>query len=156
MFCYTYLSNIECGLRELAMWSEISSEHPIFLQNVARCLNINLDPAIEAALNRLNQCFTAINQQAQRLLFSATQHRFNASYGDPLSQQTAALMQQFLQYDQEFLAVLQQLMSCGQDQPVWQTLVHHIQMEQNYMYRLISALCQQIFQSHYPQPGIPR
>lgn len=156
MFCYTYLTNIECGLRELTMWSEISSEHPIFLQNVARCLNINLDQAIAAALNRLNQCFTAINQQAQRLLFAANQHRYDASYGNPLSQQTAALMQQFLQYDQEFWVVLQQLMTYGPDQQVWQTLVHHILMEQNYMYCLISALCQQIFQPHYPQPVIPR
>ena len=156
MFCYTYLTNIECGLRELSMWSEISSEHPLFLQNVANCLNIALDPAIVAGLNRMNQCFAAVHQQAQRLLYTAGQDRYNMTVSDPLSQQTAALMQQFLQYDQEFLAILRQLRAYGPNQPVWQTLVEHIQHEQTYMYNLIAALCQQIFQTPYPHPGVPR
>lgn len=156
MFCYTYLTNIECGLRELAMWSEISSEHPIFLQNVANCLNITLDPTMVAALNRLQQCFVSVNQQAQRLLAAASQHRYNVSAGNQLSQQTAALMQQFLQYDQEFLGLLQQLSNYGPNQPVWQTLVHHIQQEQTYMYGLICTLYQQLIQIGAPPPGMPR
>lgn len=154
MFCYTYLSNVECGLRELSMWSHISSEHPIFLQNVAQCLNIQLPQAIVADLNRLSQCFNTLYQEACRLLDTANYHRNNYIYSYPLAQETARLMQQFLIYDQEFLAILEQLANIAPNQPVWQTLVHHIQSEQTYMYRLIATLLQQLTQMPPQQPGM--
>ncbi|GAB6182172.1 hypothetical protein JCM14036_34910 [Desulfotomaculum defluvii] len=150
MFCYTYLSNVECGLRELIMWSEISSEHPIFLTNVAQCLNITLPPNIVAGLERVRQCFMSINQQARQLLGSSPQYRNNPMHNYTLAQQTANLMQQFLHYDQEFIGILQQLQTLGPNQPVWQTLVHHIEQEQTYMYRLIANLLQQLSQQPTP------
>lgn len=154
MFCYTYLTNLECGLRELIFAARLSSEHPIFLQNVANCLGINLPPGIVAGLNRLSQCFGDVVREASRLLDMVAHHRGNRMYADPLAQATARVMQQFLQYDQEFIALLQQLMTYGQDQPVWQTLVRHIYDEQVYLYNLIHTLQQQIFQMPYPQPGM--
>lgn len=153
MYCYTYLSNVECGLRELTFWTMISSEHPIFLQNVANCLNITIPPNLVAGLNRMNQCFAALHQEAQRLLNMCGAHRNNMMHNFPLAQETARLMQQFLQYDQEFIAILQQLQQIGQNQPVWQTLVSHILGEQQYMFRLVSTLCQQIL-AGFQQPGM--
>lgn len=153
MYCYTYLTGLECGLRELALWSEISSEHPIFLQSVAGCLNLPLSPSIVAGLNRINQCMKAVNQEALRLLSMAGYHRDKMMHS-PLVQETARLMQQFLQYDQEFLGILQQLKMIGRDQPVWQMLVTHIEQEQIYMYNLIYTLMQQLFQMPPHQPGV--
>ncbi|AQS58564.1 hypothetical protein B0537_05355 [Desulforamulus ferrireducens] len=153
MFCYTYLNNIECALRELTFWTKISSEHPIFLQNVANCLNLTITPNLLAGLNRMHQCFTALHQEAQRLLGMATgQNNFH------LAQDTVRLMQQFLQYDQEFINILQHLAQIGQNQPVWQALVNHILGEQEYMYRLVASLCQQMFHmgqqpNMYPNMG---
>ncbi len=154
MFCFTYLSNIECGLRELTFWTEISSQHPSFLQNVAKCLNLTIPAPLVAGLNRIQQCFTALNQEAQRLLNMAGNHGNNMMYNYPLAQETGRLMQQFLQYDQEFIDMLQQLMRIGQNQPAWQMLVSHILHEQQYMYRLVATLCQQIFQTGAQQPGM--
>ena len=152
MFCYTYLSTLECGLRELSMWTEISSQHPIFFINVARCLNINLTAQIEADLNRMTCCFGAVNNEARRLLGIAATQRNNIDYA--LAQAASQLMQQFLQYDQEFLAIIQQLKAYGQDQPVWQTLVCHVEHEQVYMYRLIATLQHQIFKGCQSPPNM--
>ena len=152
MFCYTYLSTLECGLRELILWSEISSQHPIFFINVAQCLNINLAAPIEADLNRMSCCFVAVNNEARRLLGLAATQRNNIDYA--LAQAASQLMQQFLQYDQEFLSIIQQLKAYGQNQPVWQTLVGHIEHEQIYMYRLITTLRQQIFRGSQCPPNI--
>lgn len=150
MFCYTYLSNVECGLRELILWSEISCQHPIFITNVAQCLNITLPPNIIAGLERMRQCFANINQQARQLLACAPQHRHNVMHNFTLAQQTAHLMQQFLQYDQEFIGILQQVKNFGTNQPVFQTLIHHIENEQVYMCQLISTLLQQLCQGPTP------
>lgn len=154
MFCYTYLTGLECGLRELVLWSEISSQHPIFFTNVANCLNINLDPSIVAGLNRIEECFNFINQEARRLLAMAGNHRNNMMYNYSLAQETARLMQLFLQNNQEFLAIIQQLKNYGKDQPVWQILVGHIENEQVYMNGLITTLLQQIMQMSSHQPGM--
>ncbi|MEW6695815.1 MAG: DUF2935 domain-containing protein [Bacillota bacterium] len=154
MYCYTYLTNLECGLRELIFAARLSSEHPVFLQKVANCLGIDLAPGIVAGLNRLSRCFGDVVREAGCLLEMAAHHRDDRMYVDPLAQATARVMQQFLQYDQEFITLLQQLMTCGQDQPVWQTLVRHIYDEQVYLYNLIHTLQQQIFQMPCPQPGM--
>ncbi|PHJ37490.1 hypothetical protein P378_16175 [Desulforamulus profundi] len=35
MYCYTYLTSLECGLREVYLWVKLSSEHPVFFDK--RC-----------------------------------------------------------------------------------------------------------------------
>ncbi|AGL01081.1 DUF2935 domain-containing protein [Desulfoscipio gibsoniae] len=152
MYCYTYLPSLECGLRELILWSEISSQHPVFFINVAQCLNLNLTPQIVADLNRMKNCFNSINNEARPLLSLLT-YQNHIDYS--LAHSTSQLMQQFLHYDQELLAFIQHLKAYGQNQPVWQTLVSHIENEQIYMYRLISTLREQIFQSQQPPNMMP-
>lgn len=68
MFCYTVVSGIRCVLQELVMWSEISSEHPVFIKTVASLTNKRLPRELTAELDKVREEFSEIKEDAQELL----------------------------------------------------------------------------------------
>ncbi len=87
MFCYTVVSGIRCVLQELAMWSDISSEHPVFLQTVARLTNKNLSADIVAELNEVRRQFVELQREAGMLLEEMPGMRMDAMAQQPGVQQ---------------------------------------------------------------------
>lgn len=144
MFCYTVANNIDCVARELAMWSEISMEHPNFLCSVAQLTHKRLSPEIKHSLSRVSEKFREIHKCAKNYL-----EKWGCMYPNPIATTPATrelvdCMEDFLKTDCTFLDILRELKEYGKRDPLWQTLVGHIQQEQRYMYRLIETLLMQI------------
>lgn len=129
-------------MNELNMWTDISSEHPIFLKTVAELTNKNLPSEIILRLDDMNRAFSTLNRRVKTFYgqFNATAH-----YISPISKRMAMdFCNRFLQLDKEMISLVNDLKKFGTEDKVWQTLVEHITHEQKYMYRLFSSLLSQI------------
>ncbi|MDK2799637.1 MAG: hypothetical protein PWP27_1366 [Clostridiales bacterium] len=147
MFCYSVVTNIQCVLRELDMWSEISKEHPIFIKTVAKLTNKNLAKEITDRLDKVNENFSNLQKHvktlSERLGYGGT-----GWMNYTLMSQVSRLIEMFLKYDVDFLNVLKQVKTYGKDDKVWQTLIEHITEEEEYMYRLFTTLRSQLYMGY--------
>lgn len=140
MFCYTIAQNLNCILRELTLWSNISKEHPTFLLTVADLANITIPEEREEQLVRLHNSFGQIEQTAADLQRQMADGAFYQVYP-----RLIRAIQEFLNLDLQFLQVLGNLLQESHpNPPVWQVLVTHIRDEQTYMYWLFQTLLSQI------------
>ena len=142
MYCVSIVTSIKCVISELNMWTEISCEHPVFLETVAKLTDKNLPQEIIMRLDNMNRDFGNLNGSVKRYY-----GQFNeiAQYMSPsVINITTKLCNRFLQLDREAISLLKDLKSYGTEDNIWQTLVEHITHEQKYMYRLFSSLLKQI------------
>ena len=124
------------------MWTDISSEHPIFLKTVAELTNKNLPSEIVLRLDNMNRAFSALNRRVKTFY---GQHNVTTHYISPISKKvTMDFCNRFLQLDKEMISLLSDLKKFGTEDKIWQALVEHITHEQKYMYRLFSSLLSQI------------
>ncbi|WP_035291010.1 DUF2935 domain-containing protein [Clostridium sp. KNHs214] len=136
MYCYTYANNLNCIFNEILLWSDISSEHPIFIRTVGELTKKNLPKEIIDNLMHVNKMFSMLKQKATILMKTP----FN--YGTYFK--IKELLNEFLLHDMHFLELLPKIRSYGKEDKVWQTLLEHITHEQKFMYQLISNLNNQI------------
>lgn len=137
-YCYTYANNYKCILRELTLWSDISSDHPIFIKTVAKLTNKNLPKNIINRLNEVSKEFSALNEKVNAL---NKEHNFNIQ---ALHIDVKKLINEFLLKDRKFLELLPEVKSYGKEDEVWQELLNHITHEQRFMFELFTNLISQL------------
>ena len=138
MYCLAVVTGIQCVINELNMWTDISSEHPIFLKTVAELTDKNLTKAMVSELDEMNIKFMELNRRVK----SFYRHNYYvAHYMSPDARSEAAdLCRQFMRLDIQVLRLYSELKNVGKEDKIWQTLVEHITHEQKYMYRLFHML----------------
>ncbi|MGI6065701.1 MAG: DUF2935 domain-containing protein [Bacillota bacterium] len=137
MYCFTYAHNINCIFNELLLWSEISSEHPVFITTVADLTNKNLSAEIRAKLRDVTEMFSNFRDRVE----SARQDiYYSPYYYYSHVQSIRELIEEFLRHDSFFLAVLPEVKEYGKEDRVWQELLEHITKEQQFMYELFQNL----------------
>lgn len=142
MYCLAVVTGINCVINELNIWTEISSEHPIFLKTVAELTDKKLTEELVLGLNDINRRFSVLNRRVRNLY----RQNYNFSYYVlPNSKmRVIELCRRFLQLDREAIRLYEELEDVGREDRVWQTLIEHIIQEQKYMYRLFDKLLEQI------------
>ncbi len=134
MFCYTIANSYHCVLRELLLWSNTAKEHQTFLLSVANLTNKNLIKLLEDQLMRFHEEFAEIEEETMGLYQTIPMKNQRLPY----------LIRKFLVINTEFIRTLQMLKEYGENDKVWQTLVEHIEDEQQYMGRLLRNLQNQL------------
>lgn len=140
MYCYTYVNNINCIVNELLLWSEISSEHPIFIKTVAELSKKNLSKDIIDKLMSINNMFTDLKTKVQGMqnpMYYRCNHYQNY-YNIKM------FVKEFLLHDKHFLELLPKLTEYGKDDKVWQELINHIIHEQTFMKDLFFDVLRQL------------
>lgn len=140
MYCFTYVSGINCVISELLLWTEISSEHPVFIQTVAKLTNKDLPKNIIDNLNNVNKIFKDLNEEAKELRNTAAFNFMNFYY----VQEIKKIVNEFLRRDEYFLRVLKEVKTYGTEDKVWQTLLEHIIEEQTFMYNTFHQIINQL------------
>jgi hypothetical protein len=142
MYCFTYASSYDCIFNELLLWSEISSEHPIFIKTVAELSGKNLPQDIEKSLMNVNRDFSEFKEkvlQTRELLV------FNRYYRNDVGTEIKRLITEFIIMDENFLNLLSKVKTIAPEDKVWQTLLEHITEEQTFMKNLFEDLKLQVF-----------
>jgi predicted Zn-ribbon and HTH transcriptional regulator len=127
-------------LNELSLWSEISSEHPIFIKTVAELTNKNLTNELIEKLNHINVTFENIKKKTKELENLMPFTYMNYGY----VVQVRMLIDRFLKEDMFVLTTLDEVKEVGQEDKVWQTLLEHITEEQRFMYETFSKIKRQL------------
>lgn len=141
MYCYTYVNQFACIFNELQLWTHISSEHPIFLKNVAALSKVNLPKAIENKLDDIHKIFLELYDNAEYL--KKVVHVNPEVYEEHIIN-IERIIDEFLFHDTQVLSFYPQLLVSGTKNNAWQQLVKHIISEQTFMLELFKDLRQQI------------
>ncbi|MCQ1528760.1 DUF2935 domain-containing protein [Lutispora saccharofermentans] len=142
MYCLAVVTGIRCVVNELNMWTEISSEHPIFLKTVAELTNKNLAEETISRLDDIHNEFADLNKRVKNFYSPNYNEAQNISPG--ARRKAIDLCRRFLRLDREALRLYDELKNAGPEDKVWQTLIEHIIHEQRYMYKLFRMLLDQI------------
>lgn len=140
MYCLTYVNNFGCVLNELYLWSDISSEHPIFIKTVASLTNKNLPKDLLDKLSEITKVFSNLKIKSEELRKSMPYNYMNFNY----MLQLRKLVDSFLVNDKYVFNVLDEVKKYDKDDKVWQTLLEHITHEQRFMYELFTKIRMQL------------
>lgn len=143
MYCFTYLNNFSCVINELLLWSEISSEHPIFIKTVAELTNKNLSEDVLSNLAEVNKIFSELKGKTEDL---KKQMHFNPYNPYNYLSQIKVFVKEFMIHDRYALRVTDMVKKYGKEDKVWQTLLEHITEEQEFMYKLFTDIDNQLNQ----------
>lgn len=143
LYCFTYLNNFTCAVNELILWSDISSEHPIFIKTVAELSKKNLPEDVLSKLMEVNKAFSELKSKAENL---RGQMHFNPYNPYNYLPRIKELIKEFLIQDRYVFQVLDIVKQYGKEDKVWQTLLEHITEEQEFMYKLFTDLDNQLSQ----------
>nr|WP_279288983.1 DUF2935 domain-containing protein [Anaerosolibacter carboniphilus] len=135
--------SLQCVLRELLMWTDISSEHPIFVKTVAKLSKKDLPKSIVEELKKLNKSFEELNMNAKEQLTNAQNSVAQPTMCGYMNQ-AKMLLNEFGRLNRIWIGLIKEIMKYGKDDKVWQTLLSHIEEEQIYMDRLFHTLYMQI------------
>ena len=141
LYCYTLVNNLNCVFNELMLWTEISSEHPIFIKTVASLTKKNLPKEIENRLMEVNKMFSNLHMKVQDLRKRVTSSSLRLPY---IVMELNKIMKEFFKYDNYFLKLLADLIKYGMEDKIWQALLHHITHEQKFMYELFQNIDKQV------------
>lgn len=141
MYCFTYANGLNCILNELLLWTEISSEHPIFIKTVASLTNKNLSQGTLKNLMDVHNDFAELNKKVKAVRSNIQRNPYNFQAH---SIQVRGLIKSFLIHDNHFLSILPEVKQYGKEDKVWQTLLNHITHEQRFMYELMTDLNRQL------------
>lgn len=141
LYCYTLVNNLNCVFNELMLWTEISSEHPIFIKTVASLTKKNLPKEIENRLMEVNKMFSNLHMKVQDLRKRVTSSSLQLPY---IVMELNKIMKEFFKYDNYFLKLLADLIKYGREDKIWQALLHHIMHEQKFMYELFQNIDKQV------------
>jgi hypothetical protein len=125
------------------MWTDISSEHPIFIKTVAKLSKKDLPKSIVEELKKLNKSFEELNLKAkEQLVIVQSMAAQPTMYG--YMNQAKMLLNEFGRLNRIWIGLIKEIMKYGRDDKVWQSLLSHIEEEQIYMDRLFHTLYMQI------------
>jgi hypothetical protein len=143
LYCFTYLGNFSCVINELVLWSDVSSEHPIFIKTVAELTQKNLPEEVLSNLKEVNKIFSELKGKAEEL---KKQMHFNPYNPYNYLPQIKVLVKEFMLHDRFALQVIDMVKRYGKEDKVWQTLLEHITEEQEFMYKVFTDLNNQLNQ----------
>jgi hypothetical protein len=135
LYCFTYINSFQCVINELMLWSDVSSEHPIFIKTVAQLTNKKLSKTTLEKLMEVNKMFSDIKKKTIEVKKEITPYLEIHQVPD-----IRGLVQEFLRCDEYFLSVLPEVMHQGKDDKTFQTLLEHITDEQKFMYEIMTDL----------------
>lgn len=142
MYCLAVVTGVQCVVNELNMWTDISSEHPVFLKTVAELTDKKLTEVMVSKLDEMNIKFTELNKKVKNFY---KHNYYVAHYIFPDTRNgTIDLCRQFMKLDKEVLRLYGELKNVGLEDKIWQTLLEHITHEQKYMYRLFHMLLNEL------------
>lgn len=141
MYCFTYANGLNCILNELLLWTDISSEHPIFIRTVASLTKKNLSQDILKELMDVQNNFAELNKKVRTVRSNIQRNPYNFPVH---SMELRKLIKSFLIHDKHFLSILPEVKQYGKEDKVWQTLLNHITHEQRFMYELMTDLNNQL------------
>lgn len=141
MYCFTCINGINCVLNELMLWTDISSEHPIFVKTVAELTKKNLPQSVVNELMQLNKSFTELNKRVKSLQGMMEQ---NPNLQQQYVRQLLRLVDEFLALDRRAIGLYPQIRAYGKEDKVFQTLLQHIEHEQRFMYETFTNIRSQI------------
>ncbi|WP_139905738.1 DUF2935 domain-containing protein [Clostridium thermarum] len=142
MYCFTYASSYDCIFNELLLWSEISSEHPVFIKTVADLSGINLPQDMENRLMNVNRDFSELKEKVLQTREVLT---FNCYYRNDVGSETKKLIIEFIILDENFISLLAKVKTVVPEKKVWQMLLEHITEEQIFMKNIFENLKLQVF-----------
>lgn len=123
------------------LWTEITSEHPIFIKTVALLTKKNLDKAVLEQLMDINSIFSELHKNVEQTKENVDKNPYMFySYKAEVN----SYIEQFLKQDKYFLSILPDVKRYGKTDKVWQELLEHITHEQTFMFELFSDLKSQI------------
>ena len=140
MYCHTYANNSYCIVNELLLWTEISSEHPIFIKTIASLTKKKLSDSTLTKLMDVHKMFSELNKTACSIKdeqLSKPCHQYT------VMAKISMLVNEFLLHDTHMLSLLPEVQSYGKEDKIWQTLLEHITHEQRFMYELFTDLQKQ-------------
>lgn len=140
MYCHTYAINSYCIVNELLLWTEISSEHPIFIKTIASLTKKRLSDSTLNKLTDIHKMFSSLNKMASSIKdeqLSKPCHQYT------VMAKISELVNEFLIQDTYMLSLLPEVQNYGKEDKVWQTLLEHITQEQRFMYELFNDLQKQ-------------
>lgn len=143
MFCYTIINSLNCVLRELNLWIEISSEHHTFLLKIAEFTGLKIDKNLEKNIKKSEQDFDELNKAVKRTMIQFPSGFALVTAMEEI-RQIIDLLTDFLEIDKNFLSILDELKEIGNREKVWQALVGQITDEQKYMFSLFTNLLNQL------------
>lgn len=131
------VNNLNCVFNELILWSDISSEHPIFIKTVADLTKKNLPQELVNELMHINKVFSNLKTKAENL-------RRGSNSMPNMVMGLRSLINEFCMHDMHFLNLLDRIKEFGKEDKVWQTLLNHITHEQRFMYELMGNMLMQL------------
>lgn len=137
MYCFTYASSYDCIFNELILWSDISSEHPVFIKTVADLSGKKLPQDIEQGLARYNKDFTELKEKVIQIREQLTYSKY---YSNDIGTEIKRLVTEFIIMDENYLIFLSKVRKVAPEDRVWQTLLEHIIEEQTFMKKLFEDL----------------
>jgi hypothetical protein len=137
LYCFTYINNLTCVLNELMLWSDISSEHPIFIKTVGGLTSKNLPAELVENLLEVNRMFTDLKQKTMEVIRKIRSNPY--MYLNHIGE-VRNLVKEFLSHDMHFLELLPEIRQIEKEDMVWQTLLEHITEEQKFMYEIMTDL----------------
>lgn len=135
MYCFTYINSFQCVINELILWSDISSEHPIFIKTVAQLSHKKLSKGTLEKLMEVNKKFTEVKEKTLEVKKKITPYMELHQIPD-----VRGLVKEFLLSDEYFLSILPEVKQYGKDDKTFQTLLEHITDEQKFMYEIMTDL----------------
>ncbi len=142
MFCYVVANSINCVLKEMLLWSKLSKEHPTFILTVADLISLNLSSDLTIDLTEIHDGFAKVEDEVIKLYEKVEETIWNHYI---ICNKLVIIFKKILKYNEKFLRQIESLKSYGEENPVWQILIEHIEDEQKYMEILIRTLCSQIY-----------
>lgn len=135
MYCFTYINSFQCVINELILWSDISSEHPIFIKTVAQLSHKKLSKDTLEKLMEVNKTFNEVKEKTLEVKNKITPYMELHQIPD-----VRGLVKEFLRSDEYFLSILPEVKQYGKDDKTFQTLLEHITDEQKFMYEIMTDL----------------
>lgn len=141
MYCFTYASSYDCIFNELLLWSKVSAEHPVFIKKVASLSGKNLSQGAVEELMEFNKDFGELSDKVRQVREMLA---YNGYYRNDIGNEIKKLVTEFLIMDEKIIEYVTKIKTYGQEDQVWQTLLHHIAEEQTLMKKLFTDLSMQI------------
>lgn len=131
-----HTSSIKCIIEELILWSEISSEHPIFIKTLCNLTNKDLPEILNNNLTDTQKIFLDLVKKSRNL----KQEEVNPQLFVSSIVEIRNIIDVFLFNNRSFIEILLEIKQYEEEDSVWKELLCHIEHEQKFMQELFSNM----------------
>ena len=142
MYCYSIAANASCVLKELSSWTQISSEHALFVKKLSDLTKTKLLMEEEQNLRLTYMQFTCLSKQVKRCQRELTNFPV-ISYPHTL-RYAVPMLKRFLKLNSSAIKLYERIRACAPADKDFLRFVKHIEEEHRYMYRLTRAYLEQL------------